>query len=63
MHAANHPFGVVITPSCLTDVPDVSTDSKLSQRLYEFTNTAADFVPNASVETGLLTVFVRHPSF
>ena len=32
------------------------------QGLYEFTHKAADFVRKASVETGLLTVFVRHTS-
>jgi len=32
------------------------------QGLYEFTYKAADFVRKASVETGLLTVFVRHTS-
>jgi secondary thiamine-phosphate synthase enzyme len=30
--------------------------------LYEFTDRAADFVREASVETGLLTLFVRHTS-
>jgi secondary thiamine-phosphate synthase enzyme len=32
------------------------------QGLYEFTDRVADFVRNASVETGLLTAFVRHTS-
>ena len=32
------------------------------QGLYEFTDEAAEFVLEASVETGLLTVFVRHTS-
>ena len=30
--------------------------------LYEFTDRAADFVAEAGVETGLLTLFVRHTS-
>lgn len=30
--------------------------------LYEFTEKAADFVRQAGVETGLLTLFVRHTS-
>jgi secondary thiamine-phosphate synthase enzyme len=32
------------------------------QGLYEFTNRAAGFVEEAGVETGLLTLFVRHTS-
>jgi hypothetical protein len=32
------------------------------QGLYEFTDETAEFVRKASVETGLLTVFVRHTS-
>ena len=32
------------------------------QGLYEFTREARDFVAGADVETGLLTVFVRHTS-
>ena len=32
------------------------------QGLYEFTDEAAEFVREARVETGLLTVFVRHTS-
>lgn len=32
------------------------------QGLYEFTHQATDFVRKTSVETGLLTVFVRHTS-
>ena len=32
------------------------------QGLYDFTEKAADFVRNTGVDTGLLTVFVRHTS-
>lgn len=32
------------------------------QGLYEFTSQVSAFVSNASVETGLLTLFVRHTS-
>jgi len=32
------------------------------QGLYEFTRLADDFVRNCGVETGLLTVFIRHTS-
>jgi secondary thiamine-phosphate synthase enzyme len=32
------------------------------QGLYEFTDVAADFVRKIGVDTGLLTVFVRHTS-
>ncbi|MBB4006251.1 secondary thiamine-phosphate synthase enzyme YjbQ [Allorhizobium taibaishanense] len=36
--------------------------STRGQGLYEFTDEAADFVARNGVETGLLTVFVRHTS-
>jgi secondary thiamine-phosphate synthase enzyme len=36
--------------------------STRGQGLYEFTNEAAAFVRGADIETGLLTVFVRHTS-
>jgi secondary thiamine-phosphate synthase enzyme len=38
------------------------TISTHGQGLYEFTDVAADFVRNASIGEGLLTVFVRHTS-
>lgn len=38
------------------------TISTAGQGLYEFTDTARDFVGRTRVETGLLTVFVRHTS-
>jgi secondary thiamine-phosphate synthase enzyme len=38
------------------------TVSTKGQGLYEFTGPARDFVAGSGVETGLLTVFVRHTS-
>lgn len=40
----------------------VLTISTSGQGLYEFTDKASAFVRGAGVETGLLTVFVRHTS-
>nr|WP_314258336.1 secondary thiamine-phosphate synthase enzyme YjbQ [uncultured Devosia sp.] len=41
---------------------DTQTISTQGQGLYEFTSMLDDFVRNAGIETGLLTVFVRHTS-
>lgn len=40
----------------------VLTISTHGQGLYEFTDQASAFVRNAGIQTGLLTVFVRHTS-
>ena len=40
---------------------DISVSTR-GQGLYEFTREAEAFVRNAGMETGLLTVFVRHTS-
>jgi len=41
---------------------DTQTISTQGQGLYEFTSMLDDFVRNAGIETGLLTVYVRHTS-